>query len=185
MLSNMESPPTAREAAAALADAEAARAALAGAIATPSWLFVSIAAAVAAHIAATAVGLAEDAPLAVAAGLALFAAVAAVQLARFRRHNGVWLGGFASRVVLGTTTPAAVGEAVALAAAIWAAFAAQWWLVALCASAGGIVYAVGGRRWIDAYRAQPATGGRGESAALLALFGVAALVGLVLLLIAA
>ena len=187
MLSIMESTPdrpTAAQAAAALTDAETARAALARAIATPSWFLPSIAAAVAAQIAATAVGIGEDAPLVVVAGLAIFAAVAAVQLARFRRRNGVWLGGFASHVVLGTATLASAGYAVALAAAIWAAFGEQWWLVALCAIAGGVAYAVGGRRWMDAYRAEPATHGRGESAALLALLGAAALGGLALLLVA-
>ena len=41
------------------------------------------------------------------------------------RLNGVWLGGFASRVVLGTGTAASLSYAVALGAAIWAAYGAQ------------------------------------------------------------
>ncbi len=71
-----------------------------------------------------------------AGGLAVFAAVAGVQLARFRRLNGVWLGGFASRVVLGTATAASVSYAVALAAAIWAAYGDRWGLVALWSAVG-------------------------------------------------
>ena len=83
------------------------------------------------------------------AGLAVFAAVAGVQLARFRRVNGVWLGGFASRVVLGTGTAASVSYAAALAAAIWAAFGDHWWLVALWSAVGGAAYALSGRRWMQ------------------------------------
>ena len=75
--------------------------------------------------------------MAVVAGVAVFAAVAGVQLARFRRLNGVWLGGFTSRVVLGTATAASVSYAVALGAAIWAAYGERWWLVALWSSVGG------------------------------------------------
>src|SRR3954467_1250426 len=91
--------PTAEEASAALLDAEAARATLADHIATPSWFFVSIGVAIAAQIAAVAVGLGDkqaldagevDRPWLVAAGVAVFAVLAAVQLGRFRRLNGVW-----------------------------------------------------------------------------------------------
>jgi hypothetical protein len=176
--------PTAVQAAAALGEAETARTALAGAIAVPSWFSASIAAAVAAQIAATAVGLAEDAPLAIVAGLAIFAVAAAVQLARFRHRNGLWLGGFASRVVLGTGTPASASYAVALAAAIWAASGEQWWVVAVCAITGGVAYALAGRRWMGSYREQPAGHARGESATLLALLGAVALGGVALLLVA-
>ena len=135
MLSNMESKPerpTAAQASAALTDAEASRATLAHGIATPSWLFTSMGAAIAMQIATTAVGLGYGAPLILAAGLAVFVAVAGVQLARFRRLNGVWLGGFASRVVLGSGTAASAAYAIALGAAIWAAYDARWWLVTLC-----------------------------------------------------
>ena len=58
MLSNMESileHPTAAEASAALSDAEASRATLAHRLATPSWFFTSISAAIAAQIATSAV----------------------------------------------------------------------------------------------------------------------------------
>ena len=177
--------PTAAEASAALTDAEASRTTLARGIATPAWFFTSLGAAIATQIATTAVGLGDDAPWALAAGLVLFAAVAGVQLARFRRRNGVWLGGFASRVVLGTGTPASASYVIALGAAIWAAYDARWWLVACCAIAGGAAYALSGRHWMGAYRAQPAEHGRGESAGWLALAGVTALAGLALLLITA
>jgi len=188
MLSNMESTPehpTAAEASAALSDAEASRAALAHRLATPSWFFTSMGAAIAAQIATSAVGFATGALWALAAGLAAFAAVAAVQLARFRRLNGVWLGGLASRVVLGTGTAASASYAIALGAAIWAAYEAQWWLVALGSIVGGAAYALSGRRWMRAYRARPAVHGRAESAAWLAVVGVAAIAGLALLLIKA
>jgi catechol 2,3-dioxygenase-like lactoylglutathione lyase family enzyme len=136
---------------------------------------------IAVQIAATAIGLGDDNPWALAAGLMTFAAAAAVQLVRFRRLNGVWLGGFASRVVLGTGTATSTSYAVALGMAIWAAFESQWWLMTLCSLAGGAAYALSGRRWLGAYRARPAAHGRGESAAWLALVTVAAIAGLVLL----
>jgi hypothetical protein len=138
--------PTAEEASAALLEAEATRATLAAHIATPSWLFVSMGVAIAAQIATVAVGLGDKhaldagevgAPWLVAAGVAVFVAIAGVQLARFRRLNGVWLGGFASRVVLGTATAASVSYPLALAASIWAAYSERWWLVALWSVAGG------------------------------------------------
>ena len=182
--------PTPDEASAALLEAEATRASLAAHIATPSWFFVSMGVAIAAQIATVAVGLGHkpaldagevDAPWLVAAGVAVFAAVAGVQLARFRRLNGVWLGGFASRVVLGTAAPASLAYAIALAAAIWAAAGEHWWLVGLWSAAGGAGYALGGRRWLRTYRAEPAAHGRGESAAWLALVALAAVGGAVLL----
>jgi len=186
MLSNMESSPerpTAAQASAALTDAEASRATLAYRIATPSWFFTSMGAAIAAQIATTAVGLGDGAPWVLAAGLAIFAAVAGAQLARFRRVNGVWLGGFASRVVLGTGTLASASYVIALGAAIWAAYDARWWLVTLCSVGGGAAYALSGRKWLRTYRERPAVHGRGESATLLAMLTLAAVGGLALLLI--
>jgi hypothetical protein len=186
MLSNMESSPerpTAAQAVAALVDAEASRATLANRIATPSWFVTSMGVAIATQIATTAAGLGDGAPWVLAAGLAIFVAVAGAQLARFRRRNGVWLGGFASRVVLGTGTLASASYAIALGAAIWAAYDARWWLVALCSVAGGAAYALSGRRWIRTYREQPAVRARGESATWLAMVGLAAVAGLALLLI--
>ena len=122
-----------------------------------------------------------EAPWLVAAGLAVFAAVAGVQLARFRRVNGVWLGGFASRVVLGTATAASAAYTVALGAAIWAAFGEHWWLVALWSVVGGAAYALSGGRWMRTYRGDPAAHARGESPAWLALITAAALGGLAML----
>lgn len=175
--------PTAAEASVALLDAEAARARLADGIVTPSWCFASMGVAIAVQIATTAAGLAAGLPWLIAAGLAAFAVVAAVQLLRFRQVNGVWLGGFASRVVLGTATVASASYTVALAAAIWAAFADLWWLVALWSAVGGVAYALSGGRWMRAYRARPAVHATGESAAWLALLAAVAVAGLVLLLI--
>jgi hypothetical protein len=186
MLSNMESTPerpTGAEASALLADAEAFRAGLARAIATPSWFFTSMSAAIATQIATTAVAFGIGAPWLLVAGLVVFVAVAGVQLARFRRRNGVWLGGFASRVVLGTGTAASLSYAVALGAAIWAAYGSRWALVALWSVAGGAAYALAGRRWMRAYRAEPGVHGRGEPIAWLALLSVVAVAGLGLLLL--
>jgi hypothetical protein len=180
----MESPferPTAAEATAALTDADAASVRLAHGIAMPPWFTASLAAAVAAHIATTARGVTGGQPWTLVAGLAIFSVVAVVQLARFRQINGIWLGGLASRVVFGSGAAASVSYAVALAATIWAASVAQWWLVALCAIAGGAAYALSGRRWLRAYRAAPSLHARGESPAWLALLAGTALAGLVLL----
>jgi hypothetical protein len=177
-------PPTRDEAAAALMGAEASRAELAGAVVLPSWFATSIGAAIALQIGTAALGLGEGSPVAwsaLAAGLVVFVVVGAVQLMRFRRRNGVWLGGLAGRVVLGTGTVASSSYAVALAAAIWAGFAGQWLLVVLASLAGGTAYALGGRRWLAAYRAEPEAHGRGESAAWLAAISFAAVGGLVLL----
>ncbi len=187
MLSTMESPldrPTVAEAAAALTDADAARARLAGGVVTPPGFTVSRAAAIAVHIATTAHGVADGQPWTLAAGLAIFTVVAVVQLARFRQVNGVWLGGFASRVVLGSGAAASVSYAAALVATIWAASVGAWWLVALCAIGGGAAYALSGRRWMRGYRAEPSLHARGESPAWLALLAATALAGLALLVLA-
>jgi hypothetical protein len=188
MVSNMESAPhrpTASEASAALVDAEAARATLADHIAAPSWFFTSMGVAIAVQIATTAAGLGHETPWLIAGGLVVFAAVAGVQLARFRRVNGVWLGGFASRVVLGTATAASVSYTVALGAAIWAAFGDHWWLVALWSAVGGAAYALSGARWMQTYRGDPAAHARGETLAWLALVAAAAVGGLVMLALSA
>jgi hypothetical protein len=179
----MESKPTAAELSAALTDAEASRAALAGRIVTPSWLFTSLGAAVAIQIATMAVGWGTGAVWVVISGLVPFVAVAAVQLARFRRLNGVWLGGFASRVVLGCGVPASVSYVAGLVGALWAAFDDRWWLVALWSLAGGAGYAFSGRRWMQDYRGDPERHGRGESVAWLVAIALAAVTCLALLLI--
>jgi hypothetical protein len=182
--------PTAEEASAALVDAETTRATLADHIATPSWFFVSLGVAIAAQIATAAVGLGDkhalDAgevgnPWLVVAGAAVFYAVAGVQVVRFRRLNGVRLGGFVSRVVLGTATGALASYPLALGAAIWAAYGQRWWLMALWSMVGGAAYALSGRRWMRTYRGDPAAHARGESLAWLALAVAAMLGGLALL----
>ncbi|MCW2995093.1 MAG: hypothetical protein JWQ18_2588 [Conexibacter sp.] len=165
-------------------EAEATRAKLADGIELPSWFATSIGVAISLQIGTTALGLGDGSPwawTALAAGLAVFVVVGAVQLARFRRRNGVWLGGLAGRVVLGTGTIASSSYAVACAAAIWAAFAGHWVLVAVASLAGGTAYALAGRRWLASYRTEPEEHGRGESAAWLAAVSIAAVGGLVLL----
>ena len=117
------------------------------------------------------------------AGVAVFPLVAGVEVARFRRLTGVWLGGLASRVVDGSATAASASYVLSLGAAVWAAFAHAWWLVVFCAAAGGMAYACSGRRWLRTYRAGPAAHGRGESAAVLAVLAILAVAGLVLLLV--
>jgi len=175
--------PTAAEASEALDAADASRAGLAARIKVPSWCIPSLGVAVAVQIATAAVGLAEDALWILVAGVVLFGVVAAVQLARFRRLNGVWLGGFAGRVVLGTGTVAQASWAAGLVVSVWAGYGGRWWLVVLGAIAGGAGWALGGRAWLRAYRADPASHGPGESTAWLALLVVVA-IGLLALLLA-
>lgn len=169
-------------AAAALSEAEAGRERLTGRVAVPAWFLPVLGAAVAAQIAGAAFGVGDDRPWLLCAGLAVFAGVAWLLLALFRRRSGVWLGGLASRVVLGTGTFASTAYVLALGAAIWAAVDGPAWLALACAVAGGAGYAVGGRRWLARYRAEPQRHARGEPALLLAAAGAAALAGLVLLL---
>jgi hypothetical protein len=169
---------------AALVDADAARDDFVRAIALPSFFLTSIGAAISAQVATTAVGVAHAAawaPWALLGGLAVFVLVASVQLARFRRLNGVWVGGLASRVAGGTATAASTWYVLSLGAAMWAAFERAWWLVAVCAVAGGVAYALAGRRWVRSYRTAPAVLGRGASLRWLATAGVVVVAGLVLL----
>ena len=185
-MENADGWPTPEEAAVALAEAGASRTMLARGVVLPSFFDAAIGAAITVQIATTAVGLADIGNWAgwlLPAGVAVFVLVAGIELARFRRLNGVWLGGFASRVVGGTATAASTSYVLSLGAAVWAAFGQAWWLVALCAAAGGVAYACSGRRWLRTYRAAPAAHGRGESAAVLAVLAILAVGGLVLLLV--
>jgi hypothetical protein len=182
----MESPgpPSPADAATALADARRAQADLAAGLRLPGGFHPSIAAAITVQLATTAVGLALPATwakIALAAGLALFAAVAAVQLARFRRLNGVWIAGFASRVVLGTATVSSLAYAAAFAGAVWASLLGLWWVTGVCAVAGGVAYAAGGHRWFSAYRGDPAAHVRSGSLWQVGALVVLAAAGLVLL----
>jgi len=184
-MENIEGAPPADHLA-AVADAEAARDRLVGGMSLPSFFHVSIGAAVALQIALAAVGIADQHVLGVAiaaGGVVLFVAVGVIQLARFRRLNGVWLGGLLSRVVMGTATAASVTYALALAAAVWAAFASAWWLVTLASLAGGVAYAVSGRRWWRTYRGDPVTHARAESGVQVAALAALAVAGGVLLVV--
>jgi hypothetical protein len=177
--------PTPDEAAAALLEADTARDLLSHRVVLPSWFHTSIGLAIVLQIVTTAVGVAEQNSAGiglVAAGLVPFVLVAVVQLLRFRRLNGVWLGGMASRVVFGTDAAVSTAHLLAMGAAIWAAFYENWWLVGLCAIAGGLGYVVAGMRWLRTYRGDPAAHSRGESLLLLVVLGVPLVAGVVLLL---
>jgi hypothetical protein len=178
-------PPTRDEAAAALMGAEASRAEFAGGLVLPSWFTTSIGAASALQIGTAALGVGVESPWAwgaLAAGLGVFVVVSVVQLMRFRRRNGVWLDGLVDRVVLGTGVVGSSSYVVALAAAAWAALAERWLLVAVASLAGGLAYALAGRRWLVAYRTEPEEHGRGKSStAWLVAVSLAAVGGLILL----
>jgi hypothetical protein len=172
---------------AALHEAEQARDDLARSVVMPPGHDLAIGAAVTVQIATTALGLAVDqswARWALAGGLLLFGVVAVVQLWRFSRLNGVRVGGFAGRVVFGTATTASVAEAVALVVAYAAAARDLWWLTALAAICGGVVYVLSGRRWLRAYRREPERVGAGEPALWVALLVALAVAGLALLVLA-
>lgn len=165
-----------------LARAEDDRRRLAGKITLPTMFCTSLAAAIAAQIATSAIGLALGGSwLAVGlpAGLAVLAAVALVQLIRFRRANGVWVNGLASQVVAGTANAASAPYALTFAIATWAALDRRWWLVLVSAAAGGVAYALAGRSWWRRYRLDPAAHSRGESMAWLAVLVVVATAGLI------
>ncbi|MGW6377049.1 hypothetical protein ACWFRB_13400 [Rhodococcus sp. NPDC055112] len=174
------------EAADALEAVEASRFGLAGGVVIPSSTHVWLGAAVAVQIATAAVGMPSGdrwGPWWIAAGVAVYAAVAWWQLRRFRRANGVRVEGFASRVVFGSGVLAAIGYAAGLGAAYAAMTHGWWWLAVPAAAAGGVAYAMSGRRWVASYRREPARLATAESVVWLALVGVLALAGLVLLVI--
>jgi hypothetical protein len=174
------------EAETALAEAQAARNRMAGNLVLPSYFYTSIGAAIAVQIAAAALAFGIEQPWAwvsLIAGLVIFAVVAVVQLARFRRLNGVWLGGLASRVVLGTANLTSAVYAAAFAASIWAVLVKAWWLVPVTAIIGGGGYAWCGRRWWRSYQDDPDQRWREDSKALLLILPVLASIGLVALLV--
>jgi hypothetical protein len=84
-------------------------------------------------------------------------------------------------VVFGGDVTASTAHFLAMGAAIWAAFEERWWLVGLCAIAGGVGYALCGVRWMRSYRGNPAAHSRGESVLLLVILIVPLLAGAVLL----
>jgi hypothetical protein len=158
-MESSEHPAEPGEAKIALAQAQAARNRMAANLVLPSFFYSSIGAAIAVQIGTAAITIeAQEPPTggALVIGLAVFLLVAVVQLARFRRMNGVWLGGLASRVVLGTTNITSTVYAAAFAASTWAAFADARWLVVVTAAAGGAAYAWCGRRWWHSYQDDPA-----------------------------
>lgn len=169
-----------RDFAAELGAAEQARSRLVDRLRLPAGHHLVLALGVAIQIATAGVGIARQSASGlgiVGAGLAGFAAMAAVELWRFRRANGVWVGGLASRAVLGTGTLASLAYGGALALAVVGAFAAAWWLVVLATVAGGIGYAAGARQWWRAYVRDPATHARGDSALVLGVLAVLACLG--------
>jgi hypothetical protein len=170
----------------AIADAEAARARLVGALELPSFFYASIAAAITAQIALAAAGIAwQDTRGVVLAsiGVVIFVAVCAIQLNRFRRLNGVWVAGLLSRVMAGTAPASSVTYALSFAAATWVAFAQQWLLVALAAAIGGIAFAASGRHWWRGYREHPTNQPPAESGPWVATLASVAVAGAVLLVI--
>ena len=186
-MESSERPITPSEAQAAIADAESARTRLASSLRLPSFFYSSIGAAIAVQIGAGATGVAYQGTwgmVVLAGGVLVFVVVAAVQLARFRRLNGAWLGGLASQVLLGTAGLASITYAAAFGLATWAAFAGgAGWLTPIAAVAGGAVYAWSGRRWWRRYQGAPAEHSRGENAVVLAIAVVLALAFLVALVV--
>ncbi len=183
-----EGSPTPAEAAAALLDAGSARDQLSRRLTMPSWFYSSIGVAVVVQTATLAVGVADQSSAGIGvavAGVVPFVLVTVAQLLRFRGLNGVWVGGLASRVVLGGDATATTVHFLAMGAAIWAAFDEHWWLVALCAIAGGMGYEFCGVRWKRFYRGDPAAHSRGESVFVLVALVVSVFVGAALLLLGA
>lgn len=184
-MANMNALPS--DPASALADAQRARQRLSGGLRLPSWFHTSLGVAVAAQVGAAAYGLAEQGAvgmLVLVAGCLVFLAVAAVQVARFRRLNGVRVDGLVSRAILGTSTVSSVLYAAGLAAAVWAALAGPPALAAVAAAATGAGYAAAAHLWWRGYLRDPAGHARGESRTTLALWGLAAVAGLVALVVA-
>jgi hypothetical protein len=187
MLSAMESterPFGSSEARAAIADAESARARLASGLRLPSFFHGSVGVSIAVQIATSATGIAAQETWGIVllcGGLVVYALVPAVQLARFRRLNGAWVGGLASQVLLGTVGLASLFYLAAFGLATWAALVGADWLVPIAAVAGGAAYTWSGRRWWRRYQGSPAENSRGENAVVLAVAGVLALVFLIVL----
>lgn len=180
----METTPSPEEAAAALADAESSAARLGADLRLPSHFHASIAVAITIQIATSALGIAVQEAWAAAlflGGLALFLAVAAVQLVRFRRLNGAWVWAIANKVVLGSGAAATVTYCGAFAAALVAAVNEIWWVVPPAAVVGGVGYALAGRQWLDAYRSDPTGRARGARISWIAVACVVAATGLVFL----
>jgi len=177
-MESSEGPLVPSEAQAAIADAESARARLARSLRLPSYFYSSIGAAIAVQIGTGATGIANQKTWGMgvlAGGVLVFALVAVVQLSRFRRLNGAWIGGLASQVLLGTAGLASTAYVAAFGLATWAAFTGPWLLTAIAAVAGGAVYGWSGRRWWRRYQGAPADHSRGEQTVVLVVGVVLAL----------
>ena len=189
MLSDMESsefPTDPAEARVALAEAQAARNRMSGNLALPSFFYSSIGAGIAVEIATTAyaIGLNDVAGMvSFFGGVAAFVLVGIVQLARFRRLNGVWVSGLASQVVLGTSNLTSAVYVAASFVSVWAAFTGVWWLVPVAAILGGVAYAWCARRWWRSYQENPMRRWQQDSKAFVIILPVLATAGLVLLLV--
>ena len=118
----------------------------------------------------------------VLAGLVAFLGTAALLLHQFRRINGVRVDGLTHQVLSEASASASLAYLGAFAAAVWAAFASVWWLVAVAAVAGGVACALSARRWWHAYQQEPAAHTNGAprwqlgALAVLGCLGFAALV---------
>ncbi|MDF8263548.1 hypothetical protein [Luteipulveratus flavus] len=187
-----QSSPGPNDAVAQLEAADLARQRLAADLRLPSGLHAWLGAAVAVQVATAAFGIAafnDDDRNAwelvlLAAGCAVFAVVALVQIARFRRLNRATVGGWVSQAVLGSSNLASVAYGGGLAATMWAAFSDHPVLAVAAALATGAAYAAAAHHWWRAYRSDPARHARGASRAFLAACVLAAVVGLVALLVA-
>ena len=188
MLSNMESTEGQNpdELRATLAAADEASRRLTSGMRLPAGTYPLFAVAIAVQLGTAAYGIAAQTVAGlgvVLGGLAFFFAVAAILLYRFRRLNGVSVDGLATQIVLASGGISSVVYLGALAGGIWAAFAAQWWLVALAAVIGGVGCAIGIRIWWRGYLHDPASHSRGTSPRVLALLAVGAFVGFVALMV--
>jgi hypothetical protein len=167
-----------------LAAADLARQRLTAALRLPLWFHTSLGVAVAVQIGAAAYGIEGQTVrpmLVLVAGCLVFLAVAVVQVARFRRLNGVRVDGLISRAVLGTSNLSSLVYAAGLAGAVWAAFEGQPWWAAAAALGGGAGYAASAHLWWRGYQADPAGHARAESRATLLGYGLLTVAGLVLL----
>jgi hypothetical protein len=184
ILSDMESNPTPDEASASIAEARAAAVRLARELQLPSHFHSSVGVAIAIQIGTSAAGIAAQDGWPVGllgAGLVVFAAVAVVQLVRFRRLNGAWVWAVANQVVLGSGTAATLTYLLAFSGALLAAFGGLWWLVAVVAVAGGGGYVRCGQLWLSRYRKDPVSRPHGEGTVVFVLAALVAATGLVLL----
>ena len=167
-----------------LAAAEAARQRLTGSLRLPSWFHTSLAVAVAVQIATAAYGIAEQSGppmLVLVAGVLVFLAVAGVQVARFRRLNGVKVDGLVSRAVLGNSPRSSLVYGAGFGGAVWAGLEGPPWVAGLAAAAGGAGYAVSSWLWWRAYVQDPARHARAESWATRAVYGAVAVAALCVL----